>query len=77
MRVDLFYKASFYLFIIIMEVLLNQLRMQGVGFQVCGMSIWGSGFADDLTIFSKTNGELAISLQIIRDFKKYQQISIY
>ena len=68
--------VSPYLFIIIMEVLLNQLRMQGVGFQVCGMSIWGSGFADDLTIFSKTNGELAISLQIIRDFKKFSGLEI-
>ena len=51
--------VSPYLLIIIMEVLLNQLRRKGGGFHICGMNIGGSGFADDLIIFSKDNGELA------------------
>ena len=68
--------VSAYLFIIVMEVLLNQIRRQGVGFKVCEMNIWGSAFADDLTIFSKTNKELASSLQIISDFKKVSGLEI-
>ena len=65
-----------YLFILVMEVLLNKLRHQGGGFEICNMKLWGSAFADDLTLFSKDNNELRASLNILNDFKNISGLEI-
>ena len=65
-----------YLFIIVMEVLLNKLRNQGGGFYIGGTKIWGSAFADDLTLFSNNCNELKASLETISAFKTISGLEI-
>ena len=65
-----------YLFLLVMEVLLNKLRNQGFGLDIYDMKIWGSAFADDLTLFSKNCHELRASLSIINEYRAISGLEI-
>jgi hypothetical protein len=62
-----------YLFILVMEALLCQIRKLDIGLnlgnQLDNEKIWGSAFADDLTVFAGDNNELRKVLGLIRDFR--------
>jgi hypothetical protein len=61
-----------YLFILVMEALLCQIRKLDIGLnlgnQLYTEKFWGSAFADDLTVFAKDNNELRKVLGLIREF---------
>ena len=64
--------VSAYLFILVMEVLLNALKKLNLGMKVGNLSLWSTAFADDLTMFLKTNEELRAVLKVL---KEYQEVS--
>jgi hypothetical protein len=62
-----------YLFILVMEALLCQIRKLDIGLNLSNPLVtekfWGSAFADDLTVFAKDNDELCKVLGLIPEFR--------
>jgi hypothetical protein len=62
-----------YLFIIVLEALLCQIRKLDIGLNLSNQLVtdkfWGSAFADDLTVFARYIDELRKVLGLIREFR--------
>jgi hypothetical protein len=56
-----------------MEALLCQIRKLDIGLNLSNQldteTIWGSAFADDLTVFARDNNKLCKVLGLIREFR--------
>jgi hypothetical protein len=62
-----------YLFILVMEALLCQIRKLDIGLNLSNQldteKFWGSAFADDLTVFARDNDELCKVLGLVQEFR--------
>ena len=68
--------VSAYLFIIVMEILLNKLRKMGIGLTIGQLHLWSTAFADDLTMFLKSNQELRDALKVFKEFRAVTGLDI-
>ena len=68
--------VSAYLFIIIMEVLINSLKKLNLGMKLGNLSLWGTVFADDVTLLLKNNQELRKALEIFEAFGQLSGLEI-
>ena len=65
-----------YIFILVIEVLLNAMRKQDLGITIDGKKLWGSVFADDMTLFIKDKQSLKKALSIIEAFKDISGLEV-
>ena len=65
-----------YLFILIMEVLINSLKKLKIGMKIGSLTLWSTVFADDLTLLLNSNKELTEALAIFEDFKHISGLEI-
>ena len=68
--------VSAYLFILIMEVLINSLKKLKFGMKIGSLSLWSTAFADDLTLLLSNNQELTEALAIFEAFKHISGLEI-
>ena len=68
--------VSAYLFILVMEILLNQMKKLKLGMKISTISLWSTAFADDLTMLLKSNAELRAVLRVLKDYKEISGLDI-
>ena len=65
-----------YIFILVIEVLLNAMRKSDLGIEVDGEKLWGSVFADDMTLFLKDEISLRRAISMIESFKDISGLEV-
>ena len=59
-----------------MEVLMNKLRKLKLGLNIGRLSLWSTAFADDLTMFLKSNNELRAALKVFNEYREVSGLEI-